>query len=778
MEPLSKTHNSFLSRVKGKDIVKGIIILVLFVVLYFVSRVNYTFFHSFSDMLVIFIAASVFIIIWSGRHKLDNQYFLFVGIAFLFFAIFNFFHLLGNKGMNVFPEYGNLGPTFYIIERYLLGISLLLAPLFVKRKINTALVFAVYSVASALLILSVFYWKNFPVTYIEDVGLTSFKIISDYIVIFMLLAATGLLLRTRKSFDVRVFRYIMLSQVLAVFTGLAFTLYADPFGIMNAAGHFILISSFFLIYLAFVDTGLARPQTILFRSLLQSNEEIRKLNNDLRENNAELKRIDAALKESEAQANSLIKYAPTAIFEIDYTVPRFISVNDAMCRMSGYNREELYAIDLRTFLEKEEAEAIFNRVGYQINNEKPVDPVACQIKTKDGSLIYMILYISVQGNSPGTAFVIGQDVSARRMYENQLKESEERFRALSETSPVGVVVSSNAGVIIYTNQAYEKLLGYNQGELLGSLAVEMYVFPEDRAGWLSQLQAEGSVRNVETRLKKKDGQSFWALISATPILFGGKQAQMGTVQDISDRKQAEDDLKRYTDELEVSNKELEAFAYSLSHDLRAPLRALDGFSQAVLDEYNDKLDDTGRDYLNRIRAATQNMAQITEDMLKLSHVIRNEIHKETVSLSDMVSEIASGLSEADPERNFEFVIAPNVTAFGDRSLLHIALYNLIENAWKFSANSFQTRIEFATENQSAGKVYWIKDNGIGFDMQFSDKLFQPFQRLHINEFKGHGIGLANVQRVIRRHGGEVWADSEIGKGTSIYFTLDEKGQLI
>lgn len=762
---------------KTKYIVKGIIGLVLLIGLYFVSRVNYTFFHSFSDMLVIFIAASVFVIIWSGRHLLDNQYYLFVSIAFLFFALFNFLHLLGNKGMVVFPEYGNLGPAFYIIERYLLSISLLLAPLFIRRRIKTAFVFAAYSVVSILLLLSVFYWKNFPVTYIEGVGLTPFKIVSDYIADFILLASIGFLLLKRQAFDAKIFRYIVWSQILSVLTGLAFTLYTDPFGIMNVLGHFLLIASFMLIYMAFVDTGLAKPQNILFHSLLQSNEEIRKLNSDLQRKNFELEKTDAALKESELQTNYLIQYAPTAIFEIDYLAPRFISANDAMCRMSGYTREELLAVDSKTLLGFESGRAMIEAIQLELAGERSNKDHEFQFTTKDGSPIYMVLYFSFPANKSGTAFVVGHDISARKIYEEKLKESEERFRTLSETSPVGVVVTSTDGVLIYTNQAYESILGFDHNELLGSHAVDRYMNPEERSRWIGQLNTDGSIRNVEIRLKKKDGQPLWTLISATPILYGGTQALMGTVQDINDRKKTEDDLKRYADDLEVSNKELEAFAYSLSHDLRAPLRALDGFSQAVLDEYDDKLDDTGRDYLNRIRGAAQNMAQITEDMLKLSHVIRNELHLETVSISEMVHEIAQGLGETDPARKSEFIIEPNVTAVGDRSLLHIALYNLIENAWKFSADSPLAKIEFATATQGKEKVYCVKDNGIGFDMQFADKLFQPFQRLHVNDFKGHGIGLATVQRVIRRHGGDIWADSEMGNGTVICFTLGERGGL-
>jgi light-regulated signal transduction histidine kinase (bacteriophytochrome) len=217
---------------------------------------------------------------------------------------------------------------------------------------------------------------------------------------------------------------------------------------------------------------------------------------------------------------------------------------------------------------------------------------------------------------------------------------------------------------------------------------------------------------------------------------------------------------------------LEAFAYSVSHDLRAPLRTLDGFSQAVIDDYGDKLDDTGKDYLRRVRDAAKHMDQITKDMLMLSRVIRSELRVGDVSLSNIVSVIAKELSEKEPTRKVKFIMAPDVMVKGDSSLLQMALYNLLENAWKFTAKMKESRIEFGTMIKDNERIYFVSDNGVGFDMQYVDKLFQPFQRLHTGDaYPGTGIGLATVQRVIRRHGGRIWAESQVGKGTTFYFTL-------
>ena len=256
---------------------------------YFISRYKYNLFHSLADGLTIVIAACAFTIIWNSRSRLDNNYFLYTGIAFLFFAFLDLLHLLGNKNMGVFPEYGNLGPTFYIASRYILSISLIIAPLFINRKLNTFRMFIAYSLVTSLILLSVFYWKIFPVCIIEGVGLTPFKVVSDYIICLILLGSIGLLIINRRSFDSRVLWIIVTSIILSIATGLAFTLYTDPFGITNAVGHLLQITSFYLIYLAFIDTSLTKPQEILFRKLKQNEEKLANNLEQLDYFNAELK---------------------------------------------------------------------------------------------------------------------------------------------------------------------------------------------------------------------------------------------------------------------------------------------------------------------------------------------------------------------------------------------------------------------------------------------------------------------------------------------------------
>ena len=221
-----------------------------------------------------------------------------------------------------------------------------------------------------------------------------------------------------------------------------------------------------------------------------------------------------------------------------------------------------------------------------------------------------------------------------------------------------------------------------------------------------------------------------------------------------------------------ANKELESFSYSVSHDLRAPLRGIDGFSNALLEDYGDKLDENAQDYLNRIRKSSHLMSQLIDGMLQISRISRVDMHLDKVDLSAIVRPIVEEMKQSKPERNAEFAISPEIVVIGDKVLLEALMRNLLENAWKFTAKCQQTMIEFGMTLKENLPVYYVRDNGIGFDMKYGDKLFIPFSRLHSrDDFPGTGIGLANVQRIIHRHGGRIWAEGEVGKGATFYFTL-------
>jgi light-regulated signal transduction histidine kinase (bacteriophytochrome) len=227
------------------------------------------------------------------------------------------------------------------------------------------------------------------------------------------------------------------------------------------------------------------------------------------------------------------------------------------------------------------------------------------------------------------------------------------------------------------------------------------------------------------------------------------------------------------EELERKNKELEAFSYSVSHDLRAPLRGIDGFSQALLEDHAANLDDKGRDYLKRVRAGAQRMGVLIDDMLQLFRVSRAEMRLETVDLTRLARDVVADMERQEPERDAEVQIEEGLKATGDANLVRIVLDNLLRNAWKFASKIDHARIEVGTVDRDGLRVFFVRDNGAGFDMQRASKLFGVFQRLHLDtEFPGTGIGLATVRRIVERHGGRVWARGAVGMGATFWFTLE------
>jgi len=400
---------------------------------------------------------------------------------------------------------------------------------------------------------------------------------------------------------------------------------------------------------------------------------------------------------------------------------------------------------------------------------------------KDGSRFWADVVITPIRDGRGTLLgfaKVTRDLSERQRAEEAMRASEEQFRTLAVTASDAIITADSHGDITYYNPGAERIFGYAFQEVRGKpLTVLM---PErlreaHRTGlarYLATGEARVVGRTVELVGQKRDGAEFPLELSLASWKRGPAFAFTAIVRDITERKAAEETLRRYAAQLESANAELEAFAYSVSHDLRAPLRSLDGFSQALLEDYADRLDAQGTDYLRRVRSGSQRMAQLIDDLLNLSRVTRAQMRVGSVDLSALAEGIATELQKSDPSRRVEFAIAPALLAQADPGLLGVVLENLLGNAWKFTGKRLGARIEVGVTPHNGRPTYFVRDNGAGFDMTYADKLFGAFQRLHRSgEFEGTGIGLATVQRIIHRHGGRIWAEAAPDQGATFYFTL-------
>jgi len=482
----------------------GIFFAVILAGLYVVSYYNYLLFHSIAETFSIVIGFALFVVAWNTRRVLDNRYFLFIGIAYLFVAFLDLIHLFSYKGVGIFPfNNANLPTQLWIAARYLESISLVAAVFLIGKKVRAGITFVSFFAITVLLLISI-RLGLFPDCFVEGVGLTPFKIASEYVICVILGVSLYLLIGQKNQFDRSVLNLLIASITATIISELAFTFYVNVYGISNMIGHYFKILSFYLIYKAVVVTGLVKPYDLMFRNI----------------------------------------------------------------------------------------------------------------------------------------------------------------------------------------------------------------------------------------------------------------------------KEGEDVLRVKTEQLEIANKELESFAYSVSHDLRAPLRAIDGFSSMLLSDIGDQLDQESRRKFNIIRKNTAKMGQLIDDVLNFSRTGRTFVSRAGVDMQALVKDVWRELKDGNPGRNMELVVTALPAAIGDRALVRQVLSNILGNAVKFTRDREKAVVEVSGSNSGEFSTYCIRDNGAGFDMQYYDRLFEIFRRMHSEkEYEGTGVGLAIAKKIIDKHGGRIWAESKIGEGSIFYFTL-------
>lgn len=444
----------------------------------------------------------------------------------------------------------------------------------------------------------------------------------------------------------------------------------------------------------------------------------------------------------------------------------FVYLAESSHRVLGYEPRELIGRSVFELVHQEDLPYIMERFQKAIATGSS-DRVEYRIKKKDGNYLWVETignFISENDKVIGAVFNT-RDISKRKVAEESLRKTQ----LTVDKSPLSIFWISPEGKFIYVNETATKKLGYSQDELLSMHVWDVDPnYPQEKRKEQWNLHRQEKERSVESEHRRRDGTTFPVRININHLAFEGQEMEVAEAEDITESKQAEEALKLQASERAA----VDTFTYSVSNDLQAPLRRIEGFSNALLEECPEQLNDQARNYLNRIVKQIDSMKKINLALLKLSRVVSHEINKEAIDLSTLFRSYLKKLQLQEPERQVETVVAPQLTVEGDAELLKILLDNLLDNAWKFTSGVEDALIELGSTEQDGQTVYYLKDNGVGFDMNHADKLFVPFQKLHSDhDYPGIGVGLNLVYRIISRHGGEIWAESEPGKGACFCFTL-------
>jgi PAS domain S-box-containing protein len=506
----------------------------------------------------------------------------------------------------------------------------------------------------------------------------------------------------------------------------------------------------------------------------------------------ERKEAEKALKESESRLKFFIEHAPANLAMFDREM-RYIFASRRWLEAAGLGDIDLTGLSHYDLFPKNPAH---RRDAHRRGLAGEV--VTCQddrLRRNDGSEICLSWEVVPWHDSNGAVggiFIFSEDITWRKEAEEALRTSQARYRDIVENQTEFVDRYLPGGILTFVNNSLAKLTGYQPEELLGK-SFYPFLHDDDRAQVIAAIEAltrDNPFVVVENRVQLPDGLHWhqWKHCAITDEQ-GNIIEYQATGRDVTERKQMQDILIAHQNELRTANELLEqrvrertadleaairaqeSFSYSVSHDLRAPLRHINSFSAMVIEDFGEEVPPAAREYLDRICSASSRMGALIDHLLELSRVTRAEIDPGLVDLSELASSTLRMFVETEPHREADLVVEPGITVMGDQALLRQLLENLLGNAWKYTSQKGEARIEFGKAMVSGQETYYVKDNGAGFDMTYLSKLFKAFERLHGAEFDGIGIGLATAQRIIQRHGGSIWAEGVVDKGATFYFTL-------
>ena len=735
--------------------------------LYGVSLYNYLLFHYLAELFSIIVAYGMFMIVWNSRKIMRNNYLLLIGVAYLFVAGLDLLHTLAYKGTNIFPgNSANLPTQLWIAARYLESVSFIIAPAFIKKKIRLQTLFFLYSVVFSLL-LGVIFGATFPDCFLEETGLTPFKISSELIICFLLLTSIFFLSQIREHFDKNVLQFIVTSIFLTIASELAFTAYISVYGFSNLVGHFLKIISFYLMYKAVIETGLTKPYSILFRNL----------------------------KQSEERQAVILRSLPIVLFASDLWKATWVS--EEFEHLTGFSAEQFLEEPLFWFSRLHPHDRDRARQLNEVFFKQGAGSVEFRWRCADDNYRWFLAHAALIGNNSDHREIFGiwLDITEH-------KRVEEEFHKLSravEQSPSIVVITDVTGDIEYVNPKFTAITGYRAEEVLGKnprLLKSGKQHPEFYQK-LWKTITSGAEWQSEFCNKKKNGELYWEFASISAIRDPDKKIThwVKVAEDITEYREAQAALQQAKESADAANKAKSEFLAHMSHELRTPLNGILGYIQIL--KRDQHLRETQKHAIDTIHRSGEHLLRLINDILDLSKIEAGKIELEptefllSASLK-MVVEMATIRAE---QKNLTFIYNESpelpLLVYGDENRLRQVLLNLLGNAIKYTKTgsvTFQvSKCKISTRqpaiqgnsqefnsHPTTRIRFQVEDTGVGIPHEKIDKIFHPFQQVGTQRFatEGSGLGLAISYQIVGKMGSRIHVESTEGAGSIFWFDLD------
>ncbi|MFX1322247.1 MAG: MASE3 domain-containing protein [Promethearchaeota archaeon] len=737
-----------------------VFLLILFLT-YLTIFYNYLLFHTIAELFSIVIGGGIFIICWNSRKRIDNSFFLVIGVSFLYVGFLDFVHSLAYTGMNIFTGYDtNLPTQLWITARYVQAGSFLFASLMINKKIKINYLIIFYTITTFILLVLVFL-KFFPDCFIEGTGLTPFKIISEYIIDFLLFITIFIIYKQRFLFERKIYITLFYSIIATIVAELSFTLYAHAYGIPNLIGHIFKIISFFFLYKAIINIGLENPINFLFRKLKLSEKNLIAKASDL-------EKANFLLKEAELRYRTTFEQSPDGIIILDPKTLKAVEFNDEICNILGYTRKEFANLTIPDYDANENPKDTEIHVNKILGEGR--DDFETKFLTKYGEIKDIYVTAKVIKLSGETYFQsICRDITEQK----KAAELKTRLASIVESSEDAIISKTLDGIITSWNKAAEKIYYYSAEEVLGK-SIELLSPPSQESEILeilTRIKSGEKLEGFETERIRKDGSKVNVSLTISPIkdrnniIIGASTI----ARDITEKKKAENRLKRLIS--------------TVSHELRTPITVL-LMSMDYLKNYKKDIQpEVEVKLMDGIDRNVKLLHKLADNILMISRIDEKRVDIDWIEYHplEIINNILTLMEPIGKKKNLNFKIDihKNLTLKGDSKRIDQIFRIFIDNAIKYSKENSTIEINAFDDykgkynlNGNNGVLFQFKDTGIGISEDELPHIFERFYRSkNVSEIPGSGLGLSIAEELIQLHKGEVFVESKLNEGSTFYIFL-------